>query len=134
MYGDEHLRLVVWMRKHRASRGQAFTAKMSTYVCALDGVPVLADSELRLTASDNKTGAAELKLTTRPHLLGAVSMEMLLTTRGVHATRPTTRRASFEAPPAVMRELAAALLDAADGADRNAKALKPCLVQPSVVK
>lgn len=125
----EHPELVVWMRKHRVSRGQAFTAQVFTYVCALDGVPALTDNQLRLTASDNKKGAAELKLTTRPHLLGAVSVEMSLTTRGVDATRSTTRRASFEASPAVMREMAAALIEAADGADRNADALRPYVVR-----
>lgn len=68
-----------------------------------------------------------MKLTTRPHLVGAVSVELSLTTRGVDATQSPKRRAAFEASPAVMRELGAALIDTADGAHRNAEDLKPPL-------
>lgn len=121
--------LVVRARKHRANMDQVFSAIALTYVSPHNGEPVHADHQLRLTSSDNETGSAELELTTGPHILGAVSVEVSLTMRSLKAVRSTKRRASFEASPAVMRRLAAALIKAADGADRNAEALKPSLVK-----
>jgi hypothetical protein len=79
------------------------------------------------TTEDNVDGRRTIVLETRPHITGAVEMTVTVE-RNAIGKQPSNRRVSVNMKPSALREYAAMLLETADEAEANARAIKPKLV------
>ncbi len=90
-----------------------------------DETPIPGAGGVTFESEDNRQGRRRLLLTARPVLLGQVELLAELSTQPPGRARPHRKLVNLTATPEALRDLAYALLDAADEADRNKPRPKP---------